>query len=401
MKKQFKYVALAAALAVASLAPAFGSEAKASGKWVHSKKGYWYKFSDGSYAAKEWINGYWIRANGYWDGVKERASWDLIDGHWTYSVGTWMAKKRWQKIDGDWYYFDADGYLITDQFFGGYKFDSNGKMVDEGYGWHRMKDGRWWYGKSGKEGEYVKNGWFKIATKVYHFDERGYLDVWTIKWIDGTVFSFDSNGNPKKQTHVVPSATIEGSIEFTITDENKEAAAEDMDMFLTMATDPGSKKKMYVDGVKKTIQHVKDDVNGDYIAVNGEPLVEYVKRCKTKTVVVTGTGKTQKLFNALNTVGLADGGNYNYKFKIGNATFTKFAVTDEKMTFTVDGSGYKALIDLDTMECWFHNDITGKPFYQALVDAGVISSDVTQVFTMPFPGMPGFEQYDYDNLEEN
>ena len=33
MKKQFKYVALAAVLAAASLAPAFGSEAKVSGKW--------------------------------------------------------------------------------------------------------------------------------------------------------------------------------------------------------------------------------------------------------------------------------------------------------------------------------------------------------------------------------
>ena len=203
MKKQFKYVALAAVLAAASLAPAFGSEAKVSGKWVNSKKGYWYRFSDGSYAEKEWINGYWIRANGYWDGVKTKAKWIKTDGKWMYGYGDWCAKKKWQKIDGDWYYFDADGYLLTDQFFGGYKF-----------------------AKSGKSGEYVKDGWFKIATKIYHFDEKGYLDVWTIKWIDGTVFSFDSSGNPKAQTHVVPSATIEGSIEFTITDKNKKDAAE-------------------------------------------------------------------------------------------------------------------------------------------------------------------------------
>ena len=401
MKKQFKYVALAAVLAAASLAPAFGSEAKVSGKWVNSKKGYWYRFSDGSYAEKEWINGYWIRANGYWDGVKTKAKWIKTDGKWMYGYGDWCAKKKWQKIDGDWYYFDADGYLLTDQFFGGYKFAKSGKMVDSGYGWHQTKDGKWWYGKSGKSGEYVKDGWFKIATKIYHFDEKGYLDVWTIKWIDGTVFSFDSSGNPKAQTHVVPSATIEGSIEFTITDKNKKDAAEDMDLFLTMATEPGTTKVMYVDGVAKTIKHVEDETQGDYIAIDDEPLVEYVARCKTKKVVVTGSGSTQKLFNALSVVGLADGANYNYKVKIGNSTFSKFAVTDEKMTFSVDGSNYKALIALDTMECWFHTDVTGKPFYQALVDAGVISGDVTQVFTMPFPGMPGYEEYDYDNLENN
>ena len=158
---------------------------------------------------------------------------------------------------------------------------------------------------------------------------------------------------------------------------------------------------MYVDGVAKTIKHVEDETQGDYIAIDDEPLVEYVARCKTKKVVVTGSGSTQKLFNALSVVGLADGANYNYKVKIGNSTFSKFAVTDEKMTFSVDGSNYKALIALDTMECWFHTDVTGKPFYQALVDAGVISGDVTQVFTMPFPGMPGYEEYDYDNLENN
>ena len=389
MKKRFKYVALAAALVATSVAPAFGAAAATNGKWKKDKKGSWYQFSDGTYAQKEWIGGYWLRVNGYWDGVTTKATWKKDKKGWWYGYKGWFAKKKWQKIDGVWYYFDEEGYILTDQYFGGYKFNSDGAMVDEGYGWHQItsgeNEGKWWYGKSGKSGEYVKDGWFMIGSKTYRFDERGYLVVWTIKDIDGTIYAFDSNGNPKPQTVVTPAETIEGSIEFYVTDANREAAAEDMDLFLTMATEPGIEKVMSVDGVTKTIKHIEDAENGDYIAIDGEPLIAYVKRSTTKKVVVKGVGTTAKLFDALAVSGLADGQNYNYKVTIGSTTYTKFAVTDSVMTFTADKAGYKALIDLDNQKCYFHNNVTTKAFYADLAQAGVIDDTKTEVKTVEFP----------------
>lgn len=386
MKKQFKFVALAAALVATSVVPAFGADA-ASGKWKKDKKGSWYQFADGTYAQKEWVGGYWLRANGYWDGVTTKAKWTKDGKGWWYGYKGWFAKKKWQKIDSEWYYFDEEGYALTDQYASGYKFNSDGVMVDEGYGWHLVSkgenEGKWWYGKSGKKGEYVADGWYMIGHKTYHFDEKGYLDTWTIKEIDGTIYAFDSNGNPKAQTVVTPAETIEGSIEFYVNDNNREDAAIDMDLFLTMATEPGSEKVMYVDGVKKTIKHVAGDE--DYIAIDDEPLIDYVKRSTTKKVVVTGAGTTSKLFDALAVSGLADGQNYNYKVVIGGTTFSKFAVSDNKMTFTADKAGYKALIDLDENLCYFHNNVTTKGFYVDLAEAGVIDDEKTEVKTVEFP----------------
>ena len=381
--KRFKYVALAAAIAASAVVPATASEAAVSGKWKKDKKGDWYEFSDGTYAQKEWIGVYWLRANGYWDKVTTKATWKKDKNGWWYGYKGWYAAKKWQKIDGVWYYFNEDGYILTDQYFGGYKFNSDGAMVDEGYGWHQIEDGRWWYGKSGKAGEYVKDGWFMIGSKTYRFDEKGYLLTWTVKEIDGVVYSFDSNGNPKKQTVVTPAETIEGSIEFYITDADRQKAGEDMDFFLTMATAPGTTKVVYVDDVKKTLTHVEGDE--DYIAIDGTPLVDYVAATTTKKCVVKGVGTTSKLFNALSVSGLADGESYNYKVVIGNTTFTKFAVTDKVMTFTADKAGYKALISVDGKTAWFHNDITTKPFYVDLVQAGVIDDSKTEVKTVEFP----------------
>ena len=43
MMKRFKYALLAGAFVVASVvAPTFGSDAAAAGKWVKDSKGYWY-----------------------------------------------------------------------------------------------------------------------------------------------------------------------------------------------------------------------------------------------------------------------------------------------------------------------------------------------------------------------
>ena len=38
----------------------------------------------------------------------------------------WFAKASWQKIDGVWYHFDADGYMSTSRYVEGYWVNSDG-----------------------------------------------------------------------------------------------------------------------------------------------------------------------------------------------------------------------------------------------------------------------------------
>ena len=42
-------------------------------------------------------------------------------------------------------------------------------------GWICEPDGRMWYAKSKKKGDYYKNGFYEIEGKKYFFDEDGYL----------------------------------------------------------------------------------------------------------------------------------------------------------------------------------------------------------------------------------
>ena len=83
--KKFIATALTGALALsAALVPNIGSFA-ASGEWKNDGTGWWYSKADGSYAYSEWIDGYYLDANGYntYSGVaswkKDSTGWEMID----------------------------------------------------------------------------------------------------------------------------------------------------------------------------------------------------------------------------------------------------------------------------------------------------------------------------------
>ena len=98
--------------------------------WVHNVKGYWYQFSDGSWA-----------------------------------VG-------WKKIDGKWYYFDADGYRVYGWIkVSGYWYYLNpttGVMLT---GWLEYKGRKCYLDGSGKA---LCNCTKTIDGKIYRFDAECY-----------------------------------------------------------------------------------------------------------------------------------------------------------------------------------------------------------------------------------
>lgn len=59
------------------------------------------------------------------------AQWKSDSKGWWYTEGNSYAKNCWSLIDGKWYYFDYDGYMLHDIIIDGYYLNSNGAYINE------------------------------------------------------------------------------------------------------------------------------------------------------------------------------------------------------------------------------------------------------------------------------
>lgn len=82
-----------------------------------------------------------------------------------------FVRNDWYEINGDKYYFDGNGYLLTNQWINDeYLVDENGKLYTN-----------YWYEENGKtyylgpDGKYYKDDVYKIDGKEYLFDNKGVL----------------------------------------------------------------------------------------------------------------------------------------------------------------------------------------------------------------------------------
>ena len=141
--------------------------------------------SDGTYN----IDGvdYTFDASGAWveDASASATGWVLYEnGRWAYkfSDGSWAY--GWQQIDGKWYYFDADGWMLADTYVDGYYLDASGAWVEDAgassTGWIQYEDGRWAYKFSDGSWAY---GWQLIDGTWYYFDADGWMLADT--YVDG------------------------------------------------------------------------------------------------------------------------------------------------------------------------------------------------------------------------
>ena len=89
--------------------------------------GYWYYFDSYGYmVTNEWRNNRWIDGNGVWNYEHLGAWGGDLNGHWYEDSSGWYACGCWQKINGNWYYFDHNGYLVTEKYINGWWVDENG-----------------------------------------------------------------------------------------------------------------------------------------------------------------------------------------------------------------------------------------------------------------------------------
>ena len=89
--------------------------------------GIWYYFKpDGYMATSEYYNGYWFNIDGSWDS-QYLLSWKVNStGWWVEDISGWWPSASWLKINGYWYYFNADGYMVTNCYIDGYWISSDG-----------------------------------------------------------------------------------------------------------------------------------------------------------------------------------------------------------------------------------------------------------------------------------
>ena len=148
-----------------------GSTAPAArAQWVQKEDGrWWYRHADGSYTAGDW---------------------ELVDGRWyLFDADGWMLT-GWQRKDGHWYLLGADGAMLTGwQRVDGkwYFLDDSGAMAT---GW-RMVGDKWYFMD---ENGSMTQGWQRDGGKWYWLNADGSMSADEVRMIGGAFYGFDSSG---------------------------------------------------------------------------------------------------------------------------------------------------------------------------------------------------------------
>ena len=123
--------------------------------------------------SNEWVDGKWYDADGS-QSYAYTGSWKCNEkGWWFEDTSGWYPYSKWQKIDSKWYYFNADGYMASEEWVDGYWLSYSGAWEYEGIGsWHVNSTG-WWFEDT--LGWYACSGWQKINGKWYYFGADGYM----------------------------------------------------------------------------------------------------------------------------------------------------------------------------------------------------------------------------------
>lgn len=142
--KKFCLFILTITIAVFGYSTDLLAGSKGSYVWVEDENGWYVQYSDGTYAADEFVDGWWLDAGGYLNEEWE-AGWIQDDYGWWYQSYEWYPTDQWLKIDGDWYYFGASGYMVTSSWVGEYYLTANGTMATDCWidNWYVNADGKW------------------------------------------------------------------------------------------------------------------------------------------------------------------------------------------------------------------------------------------------------------------
>ena len=155
--------------------------------WVEKDGKWYYSDHNGKTVRNTWQGAYYLKENG--EMAKNEWIYDKNYSSWYYLAenGHYVSDK-WEKINGLWYHFRRGGELDTNQWVGSYYVKGSGSMaVNE---WVYDKNYSSWYYFDGN-GFYITDKWEKINGKWYHFRRGGELD--TNKWIGSYYVTADGS----------------------------------------------------------------------------------------------------------------------------------------------------------------------------------------------------------------
>ena len=106
--------------------------------------------------------------------VMADGGWKRDSSGWWYSTGNSYYKSQWALIDGNWYYFNSDGYMESDCYRDGCWLESNGAWNKSySHGTWKCNSSGWWYEDNGW---YPVNKWLWIDGNQYYFNDQGYME---------------------------------------------------------------------------------------------------------------------------------------------------------------------------------------------------------------------------------
>ena len=167
--------------------------AMAKQEWIYDKKyeSYFYAKKDGKYAEKEWIQDggkwYYLLSGGYL-ATRQWIGDYFVNGSGAMMAKEWLfdpsyqsmfylnadgryARKEWVQIDGDWYYFKANGVRAEREWVGNYYLGDAGVMAT---GAVTVGDTKYTFSNSGtiEKQEKVNIGWVQKNGQRYFYNGR-------------------------------------------------------------------------------------------------------------------------------------------------------------------------------------------------------------------------------------
>ena len=173
--------------------------------WNRGSKGWWFKNADGSYPKNGFktLGGFLYYFDK--DGYAITDTWKEIDGEWYRFGSDGAALFGWNKINGKWYRFNISYQMYSDYYYVYYYtrftyeedkyevyfFDKDGVMTT---GWKKIR-GEWRYFNSSG---IMQTGWVKDSGKWYYFEKGKREEDATLitgwKKIDGVWYYFKPSG---------------------------------------------------------------------------------------------------------------------------------------------------------------------------------------------------------------
>ena len=150
----------------------FGASTKFVAQWENKKEDNPPESNKTSYS-NEWVDGKWYNKDGT-QTYKGTMQWKSnATGWWIEDSAGWYPTNTWQKIDGTWYFFKPDGYMASGEYYNGYWFNKDGSW-DSQYllSWKSNETG-WWV--EDISGWWPQSSWLKIDGYWYYFDASGYM----------------------------------------------------------------------------------------------------------------------------------------------------------------------------------------------------------------------------------